>query len=105
MPTQSPQWIGAARVLRRAACAATGAQIDARSGTDMAGYLSAALRSDPGAEPGALTTPMAALPDPGPRPGKSATASVRKQYNRTLADQMTELSTWWLRRMITVADP
>jgi uncharacterized protein (DUF1800 family) len=50
-------------------------------------------------------TPMPALPQPGPRPGKSATAAVRKQYNQALADQMTELSTWWLRRMTTVADP
>ena len=105
MPTQSPQWIATARVLRRAGFGATGAQIDALSGTDMAGYLSAALRSDPDADPGALSTPMPTLPNPGPRPGKSATASVRKQYNRTLADQMTELSTWWLRRMVTVADP
>jgi len=105
MPTQSPQWIAAARVLRRAGFGAIGAQIDAVCGTDMVDYLSAALRSDPDADPGALTTPMPALPDPGPRPGKGATAAARKQYNQTLADQMTELSTWWLRRMATVADP
>jgi uncharacterized protein (DUF1800 family) len=105
MPTQSPQWIATARVLRRAGFGATGAQIDPMSGTDMAGYLSAALRSDPDADPGALATPMPALPVPGPPPGKSATAAARKQYNQTLADQMTELSTWWLRRMTSVADP
>jgi uncharacterized protein (DUF1800 family) len=105
MTTQSPQWIATARVLRRAGFGATGAQIDALCGTYMAGYLSAALRSDPDTDPGALTTPMPALPQPGPRPGKGATAAARKQYNRTLADQMTELSTWWLRRMTTVADP
>src|ERR1700720_1709996 len=105
MPTQSPQWIAAARVLRRAGFGAIGAQIDAVCGTDMVDYLSAALRSDPDADPGALTTPMPALPDPGPRPGKGATAAARKDYNQMLADQMTELSTWWLRRMATVADP
>ena len=35
MPTQSPQWIAAARVLRRAGFGAIGAQIDAVCGTDM----------------------------------------------------------------------
>ena len=105
MPTQSPQWIAAARVLRRAGFGATGAEIDAVAGKDMAGYLTAALRSNPDADPGAQATPMPELPAPGPPPGKTATAAARKQYNQTLADQMTELSTWWLRRMTTVAEP
>jgi uncharacterized protein (DUF1800 family) len=105
VPTQSPQWIAAARVLRRAGFGATGPQVDALCGTDVAGYLATALASDPDTDPKALATPMPDLPEPGPRPGKSAGAAVRKQYNQQLADQMTELSTWWLRRMTSVADP
>ncbi|GAC1640726.1 MAG: DUF1800 domain-containing protein [Mycobacterium sp.] len=105
MPTQSPQWIAAARVLRRAGFGATGQQVDALSGTDMAFYLATALGSDPDADPGALATPMPDLPEPGPRPGKNASAAARKQYNHELADQMSGLSTWWLRRMTSVADP
>jgi uncharacterized protein (DUF1800 family) len=105
MPTQSPQWIAAARVLRRAGFGATGPQIDAAVGTATTDYLAAALRSDPDTDPGAIATPMPSLPEPGPRPGNAATAAARKQYNQNLAHQMTELSTWWLRRMTTVVDP
>jgi uncharacterized protein (DUF1800 family) len=95
-------------VLRRAGLGTTGAQVDAvlaAHGTDPARYLAAALDTDPDADPGALATPMPELPEPGPRPGKTATAAARKQYNQGLTDAMTVLSTWWLRRMTSVADP
>jgi uncharacterized protein (DUF1800 family) len=103
--TQSPPWIAAARVIRRAGFGATGSQIDTAAGQDIAGYLAAALRSDPDTDPGARATPMPELPEPAARPGKTATAATRRQYNRTLADQMAEVSAWWLRRMAAVEQP
>lgn len=105
MATQSAQWIATAHVLRRAGFGATGPQIDAVVGQDLATYLVAALGSDPDADPGAVATPLPQLTTPGSRPGKTATASARKQYNRQLAEQMSELSMWWLRRMLAVQQP
>ncbi|MBV8929254.1 MAG: DUF1800 family protein, partial [Mycobacteriaceae bacterium] len=105
MPTQSPQWIAAARVLRRTGFGATGPQVDAAAGQDLSAYLAAALGSDPDADPGARRTPMPTLPEPGPRPGKTATAAMRQQYNRVLSGQMAELSAWWMRRMVAVEQP
>jgi uncharacterized protein (DUF1800 family) len=31
--------------------------------------------------------------------------AARKEFNRQLSDQMTELSQWWLRRMVTAQQP
>jgi uncharacterized protein (DUF1800 family) len=103
--TQSPRWIATARVLRRAGFGATGPQIDAAASQDMSSYLDAVLRADADADPGARATPMPALPAPGSPPGKKATVAMRRQYNRALADQMAELSAWWLRRMAAVEQP
>jgi uncharacterized protein (DUF1800 family) len=105
MPTQSPQWIATARVLRRAGFGATGPQIDAAAGQDMWSYLDHALGSDPDADPGAIATPMPRAAPPGPRPGRQATKAARQQYNRQLNTQMSELSGWWLRRMVAVEQP
>ena len=103
--TQSPQWIAAARLLRRAGFGATGPDIDAVAMQNPAAYVDAALRSDPDADPGARSTPMPAPPLPGPPPGKRAATAARKQYNQQLAEQMSELSWWWLRRMVAVRQP
>jgi uncharacterized protein (DUF1800 family) len=105
VPSQSPQWIATARVLRRAGFGATGPQIDAVAGQDVSAYLDQALGSDPDADPGARATPMPQAAAPGPPPGRQATPAARQQYNRQLNAQMSELSGWWLRRMVAVEQP
>ena len=102
---QSPQWIATARVLRRAGFGATGPQIDAVAGQDLSAYLDHALSSDPNADPGAVATPMPRPSIPGKAPGPRATAAARKQYNQQLTAQMSELSAWWLHRMVAVQQP
>ena len=104
MPGQSDRWITTARVLRRAGFGVTGAQVDAVAAQDWSVYLTAALSADPDADPGAVATPMPDLPPPHP-PVKHASTTDRKQYNRRLSEQMTQLSSWWLRRMVAVEQP
>jgi uncharacterized protein (DUF1800 family) len=104
MAGQSVQWIAAARVLRRSGFGVSGPQVDAVVAQDWPTYIDAALRSNPDADPGAIATPVPALTPP-QAPGKGATVEARKQHNRQLTAQMTELSGWWLRRMVAVQQP
>jgi uncharacterized protein (DUF1800 family) len=104
MAGQSAQWITTARVLRRAGFGVSGPQVDAVVAQDWPTYVQAALGSNPGTDPGAVATPMP-VPAPPRAPGKGATAEARKQHNHQLAEQMTELSRWWLCRMVAVQQP
>ncbi|WP_428342600.1 DUF1800 domain-containing protein [Mycobacterium sp.] len=104
MAGQSDGWITTARVLRRIGFGTTGAQVDAVAAKNWPNYVDAALGADPEADPGARATPMPTLPVLR-GPGKGAGVAARKEFNRQRSDQMTELSGWWLRRMVTVQQP
>ena len=104
MAGQSDGWITTARVLRRTGFGVTGAQVDAVAAQNWPTYVDAALGADPEADPGVRATPMPALPAPR-GPGKGASVAARKEFNRQLSGQMTELSQWWLRRMVAVQQP
>lgn len=102
MPTQSAEWMATARLLRRTGFGTTGRAVDAAVGQP--DYLSAALNSDPEADPGAKATPLPEFPVPAAL-GKNATVAARKAYNGGLRDQMHTLSEWWLQRMVSVQQP
>ena len=104
MTSQSAQWIATARVLRRAGFGVTGPEVDAVVSRDWPSYLDAMLGANPDADPGAIATPMPALPEPRP-PGKGATPAARKQYNQQLSEQQRVLSDWWVQRMVSVERP
>lgn len=104
MAGQSQRWIMTARVLRRCGFGVTGAEVDAVVGQNWPSYVDAALAADPGADRGALATPMPALPPPSP-PGRAATAAARTEYRRRLSEQHDELVQWWLRRMTAAELP
>jgi uncharacterized protein (DUF1800 family) len=104
MAGQSDGWITTARVLRRAGFGVIGQQVDAVAGQDWSRYVDAALAADPDADPGAVATPMPTLPTLR-GPGKGASVADRKEFNQQVSAQMTELSDWWLRRMIAVQQP
>jgi uncharacterized protein (DUF1800 family) len=105
MSAQSAQWIATARLLRRMGFGASGAQIDAATGTDTSTYLDQAFGADPDHDPGAVSTPMPQFAPPGPPPGRKATTAARRQYNQQLKQQMSQLSDWWLSRMVAVQQP
>jgi uncharacterized protein (DUF1800 family) len=104
MAGQSDGWSTTARVLRRTGFGTTGAQVDAVAAKNWSKYVDAALGADPEADPGARATPMPTLPALR-GPGKGASVAVRRDFNRQLSEQMTELSGWWLRRMVAVQQP
>jgi uncharacterized protein (DUF1800 family) len=104
MAGQSDGWITAARVLRRTGFGVTGAQVDAVAGQNWSNYVDTALSADPDADPGAVKTPMPTLPTL-LGPGKKASVADRKDFNKQLSGQMTELSDWWFRRMVAVQQP
>jgi uncharacterized protein (DUF1800 family) len=104
MAGQSDGWITTARVLRRAGFGVTGPQVDAVVAKNWSKYIEAALGADPEADPGARATPMPTLPAPR-LPGKGASAAVLKEFVQRANEQLTELSDWWLRRMVAVHQP
>ncbi|WP_163756663.1 DUF1800 domain-containing protein [Mycobacterium botniense] len=93
-----------ARVLRLAGFGVTGAQVDSVVAQDWPAYVAAALESNPDTDPGAVATPIPALEPPRP-PGKNAGAEAQRHYNHQLDEQMSQLSAWWLRRMVAVRQP
>src|SRR5262249_7912260 len=104
MPGQSTQWITTARVLRRAGFGTTGPEVDAAVSRDWPGYVDTMLGANPGADPGAIATPMPRL-EPPRAPGEGATPAARKGFGRQLSEQAGVLSGWWLQRMVAVAQP
>ncbi|OBH52655.1 hypothetical protein A5687_08435 [Mycobacterium mantenii] len=104
MAGQSTAWVSTARMLRRAGFGATGPEVDAAVGRDWPGYVDVMLAGDPGADPGAVATPMPAFAAPKP-PGKGATPAAHQQYNRQVTEQLGVLSDWWIRRMVAVRQP
>ena len=104
MAGQSDGWITAARVLRRTGFGVTGQQVDAVATQNWQKYVDAALAADPDADPGAVATPMPTPPTLR-GPGKKASVEDRKAFNQQIIGQMTELSDWWLRRMVAVRQP
>jgi uncharacterized protein (DUF1800 family) len=104
MAGQSDGWITTARVLRRVGFGVTGRQVDAVTAQNWSKYVDAALGADPDADPGAVATPMP-TPPALRGPGKGASVADRKEFNHQLSGQMTELSGWWLRRMVAVQQP
>ena len=104
MAGQSDGWITTARVLRRTGFGTTGAQVDAVAGQNWSKYVGAALAADPDADPGAVATPMP-TPPALRGPGKGASVADRKEFNQQRSGQMTELSDWWVRRMVAVRQP
>jgi uncharacterized protein (DUF1800 family) len=104
MAGQSEGWITTARVLRRTGFGTTGAQVDAVAAKNWSNYVDAALSADPEADPGARATPMPTLPTLR-GPGKGASMAVRKEIRQRVNERLTELSDWWLRRMVAVHQP
>jgi uncharacterized protein (DUF1800 family) len=90
--------------LRRAGFGATGPQIDAVANQDWSVYLDQALGADPDADPGAVATPRP-MPVTPPVPDDSAGDAGLEAFSRTLFDQMTDLTSWWVRRMAAVEQP
>jgi uncharacterized protein (DUF1800 family) len=105
MSTQSPEWIVAARLLRRTGFGTTGPRVDAVVGKDRSAFLDGLFNADPEADPGARATPMPVVAARTPYPSSDASKEVKDQWNKMVDEQMLELAAWWLRRMVAVQEP
>ena len=83
---------------------ATGPQIDAVVNQDWSAYLDEALDLDPDTDPGALATPRPMPVSPAVRADGAGDAALQ-EFTRALFDQMTDLTSWWVRRMAAVHEP
>lgn len=88
-------------MLRRSGFGATGREIDAVVKRDWGTYLDEVLALDPGADPGAIATPMASYSTPA-LPASEATTAP---FVAAMLAQMQDLSGWWIRRMVAVRQP
>ena len=90
MPPRPAGWVRTARVLRRAGFGTTGVEVDSLVDRDLTAYLTAALSSDPDADPGAVATP----------PPAPWTWDYDARFRQDRVNQI-----WWLRRMAAVRQP
>ena len=104
MVGQSNGWITTARLMRRVGFGTTGAQVDAVAKKNWPAYVDAILRANPEKDPGAIATPMPNLPILR-RPGNGASVTDLQQFSQQVNGQMTELSHWWVQRMVAVRQP
>jgi len=107
MTTQSPDWIAAARLLRRTGFGTTGPRVDAVTGQDWSVYLDRLLNADPEADPGARATPMPVVPSVPPYPWKEGEdlSEAQTEWNKQVDQQMLDLAGWWVSRMAAVHEP
>jgi uncharacterized protein (DUF1800 family) len=104
--TQSDSWIAMARLVRRAGFGATGAEVDAAVALGREAYVAQLLAStstsaaDRGARatPAPRFAPIAALPN-------HPTQDAKKARGAQMRQQISTLTSWWVRRMIAVDSP
>jgi uncharacterized protein (DUF1800 family) len=103
--TQSSEWIAAARLLRRTGFGTTGAAVDSvLKFDDLPTYVDLALDADPRGDAGAEATPLPDVRVGAAKPSDGEQAE-RTRYYRRIRERQTELTIWWLQRMIAVDQP
>ncbi len=102
--SQSSDWTSAARVVRRMGFGATGREVDAAVERGISTYVTESLAGQTVDDPGVRATPLPHFDDI-QRLGRSASASARKRVNAQIGEQLSELTEWWLHRMIAASNP
>lgn len=101
---QSAEWIATARMLRRSGFGTTGAAVDSALRTgDTSARVSSILDTAFAEDPGALSTPIPTFESAWPT--KPTSDTKRAAFIERRRAQAKELTSWWLRRMVTVEEP
>ena len=101
---QSADWGATARLLRRTGFGTTGPAVDVANRVGLGDHVPAVLASDPTADAGARRTPIPAFDAIRPL-DRSASKNERQQRNQQIRRQLSNLTTWWIRRMVAVEEP
>jgi uncharacterized protein (DUF1800 family) len=101
---QSAGWRATARLLRRTGFGTTGPAVDVADRVGIAAHVPAILSSDPTADIGARRTPVPTFDATTPL-GRSASKDEKQQRNHQIRSQLSNLTTWWIRRMVAVEEP
>lgn len=101
------EWAAAARLVRRTGFGADGDAVDAVVKEGAAAYVDRLLAADPGADPGAKRTPPPSFAGGSPAPAKNGDDSdeAKAARRKAMREQGTQLTQWWLRRMLAVEQP
>ena len=83
---------------------ATGREVDAAVERGISTYVTESLAGQTVDDPGVRATPLPHFDDI-QRLGRSASASARKRVNAQIGEQLSELTEWWLHRMIAASNP
>lgn len=104
MSTQSPEWIRAARTLRRLGFGARGPEVDSalKSG-DTPSLINDLLSADFANDPGVAATPMPDL-DVSERPRMSDESEYRR-FVQKVNESRRDLTHWWILRMVAANNP
>src|SRR5487761_2610548 len=104
MGAQSAEWIAMARLVRRSGFGATGVEVDAALKVGAGPYIGSMLAADPTTDPGAVATPVPTFA-PIPALVKGASKAQMQARNQQIGAQLEQVTAWWLRRMVTAAQP
>ena len=102
--TSSAGWSAAAHLVRSTGFGASGDLVDAVAAAGPSAWLQASLRAAPDSDPGAAAAPPPTFEAVAPL-GQDASTEQKQQRRKQVADQVTQLTAWWIRRMVAVQNP
>ena len=102
--TSSAGWSAAAHLVRSTGFGASGDLVDAVAAAGPSAWLQASLRAAPESDPGAAAAPPPTF-EALPPAGQDASTEQKQQRRKQVADQVTDLTAWWIRRMVAVQNP
>jgi uncharacterized protein (DUF1800 family) len=102
--TSSAGWAAAAHLVRSTGFGASGDLVDAVAAAGPSAWLQASLRAAPESDPGAAAAPAPTFDTLPPLP-QNASREDRQQRRQQETEKVTQLTAWWIRRMVAVQNP
>ncbi len=102
--TSTADWAAAAHLVRSTGFGASGDLVDAVAAAGPSAWLRTSLAAAPESDPGAAAAPSPVF-EAVPPLGSNASTQQKQQRRKQQAEQVTQLTAWWLRRMVTVQNP